>query len=310
MSRLQEVLAKNGALKAAALGLALLLWIAVRIDSPATRTLENVPVTVELTDRNWAVRTPLPGPVTLHFEGATRDLLRLAGSNPSIVIPIEAVSGADTTVAIERDWIRLGGRLAGSVREVQPPALRLSFEPMESRSVPVTVRALGGPPEGLALSAPLTTVPRSVRLRGPATAVAALTEIPLEPLALGDYRRATTVTRAVDLTGHRDLSVTPDSVTVVITLEEEVERRIDGIPLLPDPRVGAVRLEADTVSIRVFGARSLVGRLDTGPLLALARPQADAVDTTFWTVRLEGLPELLRAEVDPPRVRIRPPEAP
>ncbi|MEZ4422201.1 MAG: hypothetical protein R3E98_02215 [Gemmatimonadota bacterium] len=311
MSRLQAFFARNNALKVAALALALLLWAAVRIDSPGERTLEDVPVQVTLNDRDWAVRAPLPGPVSIHVDGLNRDLLRLGTVRPSITIEIDDVSGSDTTVVIERDWVRLGARAVGTVVDVQPSAVRLSFEPVETRSVPMVVRALGAPPAGLALAAPLGTVPRTARVRGPATVLSEIDGVALEPVSLGGYRTSSTVTRAVDRSGIGDLEVTPDSVTVVITLEEEVERRVTGVPLIADPRAGPARLERDSVAVRVLGARSVLSRLDVGALLALARPAADGVDSTVWAVRIEGLPDLVRAEVEPARVRtLPPPETP
>ncbi len=305
MGKLQELLSQNGSLKAVALALALLLWTAARIESPAERTLRDVPVTIVLTDRDWTVRNR-PAPVTVHFAGPTRDLLRLSGAQASVIIPIDDVSGADTTVVIERDWIRTGARSAGSISDVTPAAVRLSFDPVQTRDAGVRVLAIGAPPEGFALAGPPITVPGSVRLRGSAEALGSIRDVLLEPVALGDLRETTTVTRSVDLSLLGGLAVQPDSVSVIVTVEAREERTFSGVSILFEDARDEAR-PIDTLSVVVSGARSVVGRLRAEDLRVLASWTEGPDQPPAWTLRVEGVPDWVRAKTSVTRLSPPPP---
>ncbi len=295
MQRLQELLSKNGALKAAAVALALLLWAAVRVDAPAERTFQAVPVEVRLADEDWTVRGQ-PSPVTVRFTGATRDLLPLSRANTHVVVPIEVVTSGDTTVVIEREWIREGARTLGPVSDITPSAIRLQFDRVETREAPVRVTTLGALREGFALAAAPQTVPRMVRMRGSAEALGAVRDLPLEPVALEGFQEPTTVTRAVDLGGLEGISVQPDSVSVVFAIEERVERSFHGVPVqFRGPRLDTPPT-VDTVSVAVSGARSVVQRLTAEALRVTASQASSDADSTTWTVEVTGVPEWVAAE--------------
>jgi len=303
MQRLQDLLSKNGALKAAAVALALLLWTAVRVDAPAERTFREVPVTIELADPNWTVRGQ-PAPVTVRFTGSTRDLFPLTAAQTRIVVPITEVNGRDTTVIIEREWIRSGSRPAGPTSDAVPSAIRVRFDRVETRDANVSVLALGEPAEGYALAAAPTTVPRVVRVRGSEEALRGIREVTLEPLTLQDYTETSTVMRAIDLGGLAGVQVEPDSVSVVLAVEQRVERTFNGVPI--DYEFSAVgdRPAVDTLSVLVSGARTVVARLTPDDFRVAAARDRSIADSVVWTVRIQGLPEWVAVESTPTVLRV------
>ena len=305
MQKLQDLLSQNGALKAAAVALALLLWTAVRVDSPAERTFREVPVTVELEDPNWTVRGQ-PAPVTVRFTGATRDLFPLTAAQTQIVVPIAEVNGRDTTVVIEREWIRSGSRPAGPTSDVVPSAIRLRFERVETRDANVSVLALGEPPAGYALAAAPTTVPRTVRVRGSEEALRGVREVTLEPVALGDFTETSTIMRAIDLGSMEGVQVEPDSVSVVLAVEGRVERTFNGVPIDFEFAATGDTPSVDTLSVRVSGARTVVGRLTPSDFRVVASRDRSVADSTVWTLRVQGLPEWVDAEPIPVALGLAP----
>ena len=68
-------LTREWPLKLAALGLAILLWTAVRIGAVSRQEIPEVPVQVQLTDPEWQiVSDPAPSAVSVTFSGPARHL--------------------------------------------------------------------------------------------------------------------------------------------------------------------------------------------------------------------------------------------
>jgi hypothetical protein len=301
-----DLLTRNTNLKLAALGLAVLLWVAVRIDAPARQTVSNVEVDVVLADPDWALdAAPEPRTVAVHFEGTTRDLLGVARDRPTIVIPVDQVYSRDTTLSIARDWVRSEGRATGSVAGIEPSAIRLSFERVETMTAPFSAQLTGQLPEALALAGPVTTVPRMARLRGPLRLLGNLTDVPLERFDLSQVQGSASYTVAVLSGPVEGLTVSPDSVTLVIPVEDAVERVLGPMAVEVVGSSAGASASPDSVTVRVRGARSLVGRIDPGALRVIATTTPEATDVGILPVRIEGLPDLVEAEADPPRVAVR-----
>ncbi len=213
----------------AALALAVVLWVVVQMEQPERRAFDSVPVRVQLNDPQWAVSgTPTPSSATVRLAGTARQLLRLAGNQPSIMVPVDAVGSADTSLVIDRNWVRLQGMEGVVVEAVEPAVVAIAFEPMVAVEVPVSPTVVGVPRDQLTLAAPPTAFPASIRVIGPASRVAELSTIRLDPVDLSRIAQSQVVRVGVGngISGEL-ISFSPDTVEVRVELvaREGSERR-------------------------------------------------------------------------------------
>ncbi len=204
----------------AALALAVVLWVVVQMEEPERRAFDGVPVRVQLNDPQWAVAgSPMPSSATVRLAGTARQLLRLAGNQPTIMVPVDAVGSADTSLVIDRNWVRLQGIEGVVVEAVEPALVAIAFEPMVAVEVPVAPTVVGVPPDDLTLAGPPTANPSSIRVIGPASGVAELRAIRLEPVDLSRIERSRVVRVGVGggIAGER-ISFSPDTVDVRVEL--------------------------------------------------------------------------------------------
>jgi hypothetical protein len=299
-------LTRNTKLKLASLALAVLLWVAVRIDAPARQLVTGIQVAVALESSDWTMRGgPDPDVVTVEFAGTTRELLAVARDRPRIVIPIEDVHASDTTIPIAHDWVRSGDRAAGNVVRVDPLSVQLAFEAVESMTVPYRAQLTGTLPDGLALAGPVTTVPRMARLRGPLRLLGNRTDVTLEPFDLEGVTVSASYLVAIESGSVQGLSVSPDSVTLVIPVEDEMERVYGPLPVVVVGSSADASASPDSVSVRIRGARSLVERFDPTVLRVVATATPQIGDVGVLPLRIEGLPDLLEGEPEPSAVTVR-----
>lgn len=204
----------------AALALAVVLWVVVQMEQPERRAFDGVPVRVQLNDPQWAVAgTPAPSSATVRLAGTARQLLRLAGNQPSIMVPVDAVGSADTSLVIDRNWVRLQGIEGVVVEAVEPAAVSIAFEPMVAVEVPVDPTVVGVPRGELMLVAPPVASPSTIRVIGPASRVAELRTIRLDPVDLSRIERSQVVRVGVGngISGEL-ISFSPDTVEVRVEL--------------------------------------------------------------------------------------------
>jgi YbbR domain-containing protein len=216
--RILRVLTENWALKIAAIALAIMLWAAVRAGTPRATTFRNVPVQVDLRDPDWRLASD-PEPATIHVtvQGSTSELMTVAQEGPRFVMPVERVADSVETQVIPLQWIQLprGARQARVVA-VRPDTIRLRYERLVTRTLPVRVRTVGELPPDYELTLPITTNPAAVQVRGALRHLAQLDSVPLVPVDISGLRSTTNVPARVDSAMLGPLRVSPQEVNVVL----------------------------------------------------------------------------------------------
>ena len=308
-----SLLTRNWFLKVAALSLAVLLWLLLRVEDANRQEISDIPVQVELLDPGWALEgNPLPATVQVRFSGPSRELLRMAMDRPVAVVPGEEVTVNDTVVAIRNDWIRTQERRGVVVEDVEPRNVRLAFEPVERVAVPVMARTQGVLPNDLAFSGEPAPTPSEVAVAGPRSRLEALDTLNLEPVALGGLSGPSSRRVPVDTTDLSGLEVSPRQVTVILPVEERVEETVEGRPVevVPADAAGGLELEPDTVSVVASGPRSVIAALEPNTLRVTVDLGEDGFppegeDELRFPLVLEDLPEYMDAtpEVDSVTVR-------
>ena len=147
---------------------------------------------------------------------------------------------------IRVEWIRLQGDLRSEwIEEIRPNEVRLAFERIVERDLPVAVRTRGRLPIDYRRTGPLEARPTTVRVRGRRSRVAMLDSIPLLPVALTGVRDTVTVRGTVDATALTGLEVEPDVVRVTVPVA----------PAAPDTAARA----ADTIALAIDRALARAG---------------------------------------------------
>lgn len=222
-ARLIGFFTENWALKLAAVALALLLWLAVRANTPKRATYRNVPVQVDLRDPEWRLAgPPSPSSVSVTVTGSTGALMTLASEPPRIILPVDRVTDSTEVQVVPVHWIQFPqgverGPGGVSVSSLRPDTIRLRYERLESRTLPLHVTTRGDLPQGLALALPINTTPSVVEVRGPGGIIDRLDSVPLLPVDLSGLRSTTNVPTPVDTASlPRGLQVNPSEVNVVL----------------------------------------------------------------------------------------------
>lgn len=219
LARVARFFTESWALKLAAVAIAILLWLAVRAGDEGRATFRNTEVAVDLRDPDWRlVGAPMPRTVNVTVQGPTSQLMDLTtGDPPRIVLPIERVSDSVELRVVPERWVQLPPGVPDTrVVGLRPDTIRLRYERLASKTLPVTVRTRGNLPRGLALTIPITTNPAAVEVRGPAHALEGVDSVPLLPVDLAGLRSTTNVPTRVDSAALGDLAVQPREVNVVL----------------------------------------------------------------------------------------------
>lgn len=241
--RLIALFTNNWALKLAALALAVLLWLAVRASTPGRQTFTEIPVEVDVRDPDWRLMgEPQPSTVSITVTGPTGQLLALAGNPPRIVLPVDQVNDSTERQVVPPQWIQIPRGL-DQIRVVsgpRPDTIRLRYERLASKTLPVRVRTRGDLPDGFALALPITSNPATVEVRGPAREIEAIDSVPLLPVDLSGIRSTTNVPTQVDSTAVEGLRVTPREMNVILRVVPiDSQARI---PASPPRRRGSDRI--------------------------------------------------------------------
>jgi YbbR domain-containing protein len=313
VSALPQALTRNWTLKLASFGLAVFLWAVEKAEPVQQEVLSAVPVQVQVADLEWTLAgDPDPPEVQVRFAGPEREIQRLSRENAFVRVALETVVGPDTVVELRRDWVSVVGTPNLRVLELVPEDVHLTFERTAQATVPLSVRARGRLPRGVALAAPVGVSPAVVRVRGPARVVNALDSIALVPLDLSQVAVSGLVDVMVDTTGLSELTLTPTQAQLAFRIEAAAERLLPGVPVeIEGPAAAVLRVEPPALPVTVRGARSKLdaATLDSVRVLVPAQAVQDVEpgESRRVPVRVVGLPPLLNADVAVDSVTVRRP---
>lgn len=299
-------LTENWKLKLAALALAVLLWGVVSAEQVTTQWLP-IPVEVDLRDPTFVrAAGPSPAEVNVRFAGPGRELWELAVNRPVLFLRIDEVGQGRRIYVLEPQMVRIPRELSVNAIDVRPATVRLAFQRVATREVPVRVVVAPGSGRRWVVADSLRPDPATVRVSGPADLVARLSAIPTRPIELGDD---SVVSRRVALDGEglEAVRLAVGSVVVGGRLESRVERTLRRVAIEAPPGFAVVPA---AVELRVEGGRSRVAALAPESLTVAAAADSlpASVQATGAEVPLQvrGLPAGTTARVTPGRVRLVP----
>ena len=290
-------LARNGRLKAASLGLALFLWVLVRVGAPGQRDL-LVPVDIRLDNPGWIViGEPNPATVLVRFRGPPTEIFRLTGlAGMSVAVPITEVSGEEMVIRLQAGWVPVDGYRGVQVEDIVPSTINVSLDRLVTRAIPVRISTRGRLPEHLALTRAPSLTPNTVRVSGPASLVENLDTLDIVPVSLSEVEEQATVEAVVDTVGIGRVTVVPYVVTLRIPAEESIERVFAEVSVIADPVLGYGPIEVfpEAVQVTVTGPRSRVSAMEAFFLRAVVPASAirdlAEVEVRRVPIVVEGVP--------------------
>ena len=304
-------LARDGRLKLAAFGLALFLWVLVRVANPGQSDL-LIPIDIRLDDPGWMVMgDPEPATVLVRFRGPPAEIFGLTGDGMSVAVPITEMSDEEMVIQLQPAWVSVDGYRGVQVEDIVPRTINVHLDRLTTRDIPVRVSTRGRLPEHLALTRALSLTPNLVRVSGPASLVEGLETLDIVPVVLSDVDEQATVETVVDTVGMGRVTVVPYVLTLRIPAEQSIERVFAGVRVIADPLVGTgpIQVLTDAVQVTVRGARSRVSAMDAGILRAVVPSFAlrDLGEDEERRVQIvvEGVPSYMSAVPAPDTVTVR-----
>jgi hypothetical protein len=294
---------RNFGLKAVAVGIATLLWVAVGGEKIVERSmkapleLQNLPPALELVGDT-------PGMIDVRVRGTSTSVGRLSPGDVKAVLDVGAVTPG-------RNLFQIGPGLVGAPFGVEvsyagPATVALQFERQMTKAVPVKPDVEGEPAPGYEVRQ-VTVEPAVVDVEGPESAIRDLAAAVTEPVELkasaGQVRERVAI---AILNSEARLRVPQDAVVTVDIQPVRTERLISDVPVRMQQLSGgqqaqvtpsnvAVTVRADEEALKTLGTGSIEAFVDLTGLGAgrYALPVRVAPSTKFGLVR-----------VDPPQVQI------
>ncbi len=311
------IVLRNWRLKVAALALAVLLWVTMRLRDDADiarRDLPNVDVRVENGDPTWfLLGEPSPGAVRMSVQGSFGDLFRVALARPSIVIPIDSVPGEDWILELRPDWVGGVDPSRVTITEFTPSTVRLRFGMNKVEPIPVSVRFTGTVPDSLAVVGEPRVNPLFTQVRGAASVVDGLEAVFLEPFDLGRLEGPGSgrFELSLDTVGLGGVVVNPSAASLVVNVALRRTRELGhrGVEL---PDAADLVLEPDSLTVTLFGAEEMLGVIDVSTVRLRVATSARVIRQALGEVTevrapvvVEGLPRWIEGSAGADSVTVR-----
>lgn len=308
MNVLRGWLLDNLGIKLVALLLALLIYLNVYTDRPAT-LIVSFPIQIGDLADTLSLSGAVPSAVQAELRGTGKQLIRIRLTEPPVKISLAGVGAGHFERALTSADLPLPSDLEIQVeRVVSPRTVELQVDRKRSRRLPVAARVEGLPAGGVVWTGGLDVEPSTVEVTGPEKDVAALDSVRLDPVRLSGKRD--TVQVAVGAEALPDWCVMePEQVMVSVPLEPEATRRMT--IKVEDPRgASGYVVVPERVTLTVSGPRSQC----TPDLMNAQRvhwtapePVTDFVGHRVGLHRVGDLPDGMRARLDPDSVTLQRP---
>ncbi len=217
MNLIRGLLFDNLGLKLIALLMAVLVYLNVYTDRPATM-LVSFPVQItELAD-TLSLTGPVPGVVQAELKGTGKTLIRLRLSEPLLQVSLAGVERGHYERAIAAADLPLAAFPGIEVvRVVGPRMLELELDRKVTLHLPVAPRVEGIAAAGIDTLAGIVTQPSSVAVTGPESVMQGLDSLVLEPVRI-DGRHDTVRAQVAPAALPEWCTADPPVVTVVVPL--------------------------------------------------------------------------------------------
>ncbi len=304
MSLLRGLLFDNLGLKLVALLLAVLVYLNVYTDRPATMIV-TFPIQIADLADSLSLSGPAPAAVQAELRGTAKQLIRLRVAEPPVKVSLAGVGVGRYERALGPEDLPLPEGVQLQVdRMVSPRTLELQVDRKAHRTVPVAVVIEGEPGSGVLWDGSFEARPGEVTVTGPEAVLRDLDTLKVGPVSVSGRRD--TLQLAVGPQSLPDwCTIEPERVEVFVPLEQAVTRRF---PVdVESPRGGAeYRVAPGRVTAVVTAPRRLANQAPSGvhAVWWAQAPYANRVGHRVVVRNRAGLPPGLDVRFEPDSVTL------
>jgi hypothetical protein len=294
---------RNLGLKAMAVGVATLLWVAVGGEKIVERSLqapleiENLPEAIELVGDT-------PGAVNVRVRGTSTSLGRLTPGDVKAVLDVTTARPGRNLFHISPDLV--SAPFGVEVSYAGPATVALQFERTLTKQVPVKADVGGDAAPGFEVRR-VTVEPATVEVIGPESALRDLAGAVTEPIELKASAAPVREMVAIAILNSEARLRTPQKAVVTVDIQPvRTERVITGVPVrMPKLKAGQRAQSAPpTVSVTVRGDDAELRKLGPGSVEAYVDVADLGPGRYLLQVRVTPSPLFGVVRIDPPQARI------
>jgi hypothetical protein len=187
VNTIRGLLFDNIGLKLVALLLAVLVYLNVYTDRPATGVVAFRMQVTGLGD-SLSLSGPVPSTVQAELKGTGKQLILLRLTEPVVKLSLEDVRPGRFTRALSAADLALpSGIELVSEGSLSPSQVELTVDRRVTRELPVAARIDGAPPTSVRWDGSWRSDPATLRVSGPAETIAALDSLPLVTTTLAGH---------------------------------------------------------------------------------------------------------------------------
>jgi YbbR domain-containing protein len=294
---------RNFWLKAVAVGIATLLWVAVGGEKIVERSLQaplellNLPTTLELVGDT-------PRTIEVRVRGTSTLVGRLTPGDVKAVLDVISARPGINHLSISPDIV--SAPFGVEVTYAGPATVTLVFERLEIRSLPVKPDVDGEPAPGYEVRR-VTVEPAAVEVIGPESAFRELSEAVTEPIELRASALPIRETLGIAILNSAARLRTPQKAVVTVDIQPvRTERAISGVPVRMPKLKAGLRAQSSpaTVSVTVRGDDAELKKLGPGSVEAYVDVADLGPGRYGLQVRVTPSPLSGVTRIDPPQARI------
>ena len=285
-----QFLTKNWPIKAAALFLALMLYVAVQLQQPVTTSFD---VTLNLQLPPGRALMHKPPKVRVQVSGKGSQMLKLRSLAGDITRRVPDTLTASTwQIHLDPTEVELALPKGADVRvlEVRPSEITVALDSVVRKDVRIVSLVTVVADTNQILRGGLSITPTTARLVGPEKSLAAIDSVTTIPTEIRNVTGAFTREVAIDTMPLGIVRLVPKRVTVSGEMGAIAERSFAGIPV--ETGAGAITsyiVTPSRVSIAVRGPEERVQSLTRDSLRVVAHITADATVARITVVAPRGI---------------------
>lgn len=288
--------------------LAAVTWYVVHGAISHEYELVNVPVAVSLTP-GWAVLERSAESVSIRFRGSREDIRELNSGDVQVIMDLR---GAEQQGERELILQPQDVKAPGNARPLsfRPSTMVFTLDVEEEKLVAVKSDLVGELPPGIEMES-VRTEPATVRLVGPKTLLAGVTEVRTQPLDLDT--RLVSFKERIDIVPPElggEIRIDPGKVNVSMKLvQRSAELDVKELPVRALFRAGTnpqISFDPGVVDVILSGQPEVLNKVQKQSILAYVDCSSIEVAAEYdLQVRVDAPPRVSISEVSPAVIKVR-----
>jgi YbbR domain-containing protein len=290
-------------LKAVAVGIAALLWVAVGGEKIVERSL-RAPLELQNEPEALEVVGEVPSSVDVRVRGSSAALGRLVAGDVVAVLDVSTARSGRNMFHLAPDHVRVP--FGVEVTYAGPTTVPLLFERQVTKTVPVVPSVEGEPAAGYAVDR-VAIDPEQVDVEGPESALLDLRQATTEPVELNGASKTIRQTVTIGILNTAARLREPRSAVVTVEIEAiRTERTIGRVPVrMQNLRAGQSAQSApSSVTVTVRGGEEALNALTTDAIEAAIDLNSLGVGRYSLPIRISPSKMFGVVRIEPSQVQV------